>query len=164
MVAAAVFGTAAVTFAAGLGSSLAEVTEARAHHTADVTIDLHAPPADAPPGPDPQAEAEAAAAADALAKADPAALDATIDQQPGTRAHYGQATGQVTVGGVSGSTDVIAFHGDAVRGGYAMVTGQWIDAPGEALVPVPFVAAAGADVATLTAADIELDLTSYSMP
>ncbi|MGW5599520.1 hypothetical protein ACWEWL_10525 [Streptomyces rochei] len=62
------------------------------------------------------------------------------------RAHYGQATGQVTIAGVSGSTDVIAFDGDASWGGFAMVTGHSIGAPGEAVVPATFLAATGASV------------------
>ncbi|GAA2332761.1 hypothetical protein GCM10010431_64630 [Streptomyces kunmingensis] len=153
MAIAVVFGTAAVTFAVGLGSSLGEVTKARAHQVADVTIDPHAPPADAPPGPDPAAEAKARAAAAALAEADPAALDAAIEKQPGTRAHYGRATGQVTLAGVSGATDVIAFDGDASWGGYAMVTGRWIGAPGEAVVPTPFLEATGAAVGDTVSLD-----------
>ncbi|WP_394427854.1 ABC transporter permease [Streptomyces sp. SGAir0957] len=146
MMAAVVFGTAAVTFAVGLSFSLGEVTKARAHDVADVTIEPHAPPADAPPGPDPAAEAKARAAADALAEADPAALDTAIEEQPGTRAHYGQATGQATIAGVSGSTDVIAFDGDASWAGYALVTGRWMDRPGEAVVPLPFLTATGAAI------------------
>ncbi|MEV5976698.1 FtsX-like permease family protein [Streptomyces sp. NPDC052114] len=146
MAAAVVFGTAAVTFAVGLGASLGEVTKARAHDVADVTIDPHAPPAGLPAGPDPEAEAAARAAADALAKADPAALGTAIEKQAGTRAHYGRSTGQVTLTGVSGSTDVIAFDGDASWGGYAVVTGRWIGAPGEAVVPTAFLTTTGADV------------------
>ncbi|MEU6846592.1 FtsX-like permease family protein [Streptomyces sp. NPDC046716] len=151
MAAAVLFGTAAVTFAVGLGSSLAEVSEARAHDAADVTIDPHAPPAGLPPGPDPRREARDRAAAEALAKADPAALRAAIARQPGTRAQYGQATGQATVAGISGATDVIAFDGDASWAGYAQVTGRWIRASGEAVVPTAFLTATGAAVGdTLT--------------
>ncbi|MFD8569143.1 FtsX-like permease family protein [Streptomyces sp. NPDC059639] len=146
MATAVVFGTAAVTFAVGLGASLGEVSEARAHDTADVSIDPHAPPAGLPPAPDAGAEAKARAAADALATADPAALGAVIEKQPGTRAHYGQATGQATIDGVSGSTDVIAFDGDASWAGYAQVAGRWIRASGEAVVPAAFLTTTGAAI------------------
>ncbi|WP_327733054.1 hypothetical protein OG749_03480 [Streptomyces nojiriensis] len=38
---------------------------------------------------------------------------------------------------------MIAFTGDASWGGYTMVTGRWIDKPGEAVVPTPFLAVTG---------------------
>ncbi|MFD0416682.1 hypothetical protein [Streptomyces sp. NPDC127108] len=45
--------------------------------------------------------------------------------------------------GLNRTTDVIAFTGDASWGGYTMVSGRWLDGPGEAVVPTPFLAAIG---------------------
>jgi putative ABC transport system permease protein len=50
------------------------------------------------------------------------------------------------VSGPTGAIDVIAFTGDASWGGYTMVSGRWIDGPGEAVVPTPFLAATGTRV------------------
>lgn len=42
---------------------------------------------------------------------------------------------------VEGRVDVIAFTGDASRGGYTTVSGRWIDRPGEgALLPAGWAA------------------------
>ncbi|GAV41724.1 ABC transporter permease [Streptomyces acidiscabies] len=131
---AIVFGAIAVTFTVGLGSSLGEVMAARDHDAADVTIGvLH------PPFQDEEKKAQA----------DPSKV---IGQQPGTRAHFGTATTSVTVAGVSGSTRVTSFTGDASWAGYAMVSGRWLKEPGEAVVPTGFLTATGqhvGDVITL---------------
>lgn len=130
---AIVFGAGAVTFTVGLGSSLGEVMAARDHDAADVTIGVLHP---AVPGTEKR-------------PADPSKV---IEEQPGTRAHFGTATTSVTVAGVSGSTRVTAFTGDASWAGYAMVAGRWLHKPGEAVVPTGFLTATGrrvGDVITL---------------
>lgn len=126
---AIVFGAAAVTFTVGLGSSLGEVMAARSHAGADVTV--------APPGPRFNGPRESEPAVDTSA-----AL-AAINKQPGTRASYSTATTWATVAGVSGSITVTAFTDDASWGGYAMVDGRWLDGPGQAVVPTPFLTATG---------------------
>ncbi|MFE0699773.1 ABC transporter permease [Streptomyces sp. NPDC058872] len=124
---AIVFGTIAVTFTVGLGSSLGEVMAARDHDAADVTIGVLHPPF---PGTE-------------KSQADPSTV---IEEQPGTQAHFGTASTSVTVAGVSGSTRVTAFTGDASWAGYVMVGGRWLDKPGEAVVPTGFLTATGRQV------------------
>ncbi|MET8982732.1 FtsX-like permease family protein [Streptomyces sp. NPDC004539] len=129
---AIVFGATAVTFTTGLGASLAEVTKARAHDVADVTV--AAPlPEPGPDGPLPRKQPPA----------DPAAVAAVIDARPGTARRYSSATTRAAVSGTTGTTAVVAFTGDASWGGYTMVSGRWFTRPGEAVVPAPFLTATG---------------------
>ncbi|MEX0171134.1 ABC transporter permease [Streptomyces sp. LMG1-1-1.1] len=134
MCVAVAFGTAAVTFAVGLGSSLGEVLTAREHDAADVTVGV--PGRDAPAGPDGGLPTPAEAAGIATA----------IEARPGTGAYYAASVTQVTVPGSAGSVEVVAFTGDASWGGYEMVAGCWIAKPGEAVVPTPFLAATGTKI------------------
>jgi putative ABC transport system permease protein len=129
MLAAIVFGTTAVTFAIGLATSLADVQDAR-DHTTDVVIGADRPgPNSAPPK-----------------TLDAGAIDAAIAAQPGTRAHFSTSRREVTVAAFSGSTTLIAFDGDTTPGDYRMISGEWFDAPGEAVVPSPFLNATGTEV------------------
>ncbi|MFF8657234.1 ABC transporter permease [Streptomyces huasconensis] len=48
--------------------------------------------------------------------------------------------------GLTGTVAVVAFTGDASWGGYTMVSGRWLDRPGEAVVPTPFLDATGSRV------------------
>ncbi|MFJ3820286.1 ABC transporter permease [Streptomyces nodosus] len=127
---AVLFGTVAVTFTVGMGASLGQVMKARAHDVADVTVP--APPPDlGPRGPGHRKGPTT----------DPAAVAAAVEAAAGTGKHYGAAKVRATVSGLTGTVDVIAFTGDASWGGYTMVSGRWIDKPGEAVVPTPFLAA-----------------------
>ncbi|MFE9742734.1 ABC transporter permease [Streptomyces sp. NPDC006477] len=128
---AVLFGTIAVTFTVGMVASLGEVVKAKAHDVADVTVP--APMPFGPQGPGSKKQP----------RADPAAVAAAIDADAGTGKHYSAARVRATVSGVTGIVDVIAFTGDASWGGYTMVSGRWIDKPGEAVVPTPFLAATG---------------------
>ncbi|MFJ2172157.1 ABC transporter permease [Streptomyces sp. NPDC087851] len=134
---AVLFGTVAVTFTVGMGASLGEVMKAKAHDVADVVV-----PAPLPdfgpegPGSGPGERPEP----------DPAAVAAAIEAGAGTGKYYSAATVRATVSGLTGIVDVIAFSGDASWGGYTMVSGRWIDKPGEATVPTPFLAATGTRV------------------
>ncbi|WP_203594168.1 ABC transporter permease, partial [Streptomyces sp. SID9124] len=84
-------------------------------------------------------------------EADPAAVAAAIEAAPGTGKYYSASTVRATVGGLTGTTDVVAFRGDASWGGYTLVSGRWIARPGEAAVPSPFLTATGTRVGdTLT--------------
>ncbi|MEH0515792.1 FtsX-like permease family protein [Streptomyces sp. B21-106] len=129
---AILFGTTAITFTVGMGASLGEVTRARAHDAADVTV--AAPlPQPGPDGPLPGTRPEP----------DTVAVAAAIDAQPATRAYYTTATARATVPGAAGTVAVVAFTGDASWGGYTLVSGRWIAGPGEAAVPTPFLTATG---------------------
>ncbi|MGW3875317.1 ABC transporter permease [Streptomyces sp. NPDC005055] len=129
---AILFGAIAVTFAVGMGASLGQVMKAKAHDAADVVVPAPLPDF-GPQGPGPEQQP----------KADPAAVAAAIEAAAGTGKYYSAATVRATVSGLTGTIDVIAFTGDASWGGYTMVSGRWIDRPGEAVVPTPFLAATG---------------------
>ncbi|GAB2942105.1 ABC transporter permease [Micromonospora polyrhachis] len=132
MIVAVVFGATAVTFAVGLAASLNEVLVARRHNTADVTVAAIPPavgPDGRPDGPPPKLPA------------DSSAITAAIHAQPGTK--YSLASASVTVAGMSGITKLNAFTGDARRGGYRMIEGEWFDAPGEAVAPTGFLTTTG---------------------
>ncbi|MFG3137417.1 ABC transporter permease [Streptomyces sp. NPDC048211] len=137
---AVLFGAVAVTFTVGMGASLGLVMKAKAHAAADVVVP--APPPDfGPGGPGPAKRP----------RADPAAVATAIGAAAGTGKYYSAATVRAAVAGLTGTIDVTAFTGDASWGGYTMVSGRWIDKPGEAVVPSPFLAATGTRVGdTLT--------------
>ncbi|WP_158848749.1 ABC transporter permease [Saccharothrix deserti] len=144
MTAAVLFGATAVTFAVGLAASLNQVQIARNHDSADVTVGSMGPGMMGPGGPSRRPAA------------DPAAISAVIDAQPGTRAHYSTATTRMTVPGVADFTKVVAFDGDATWDGYQMTSGRWFDKPGEAVAPTTFLTATGTkigDTVTLKDAD-----------
>ncbi|MGW0875962.1 ABC transporter permease [Streptomyces sp. NPDC002740] len=129
---AILFGATAITFTVGMGASLGEVTKARAHDAADVTVAAPLPE----PGPD-------GPIPDTRPEPDAAAVAAAIDARPETRTYYTTATARVTVPGLAGTAAVVAFTGDASWGGYTMVSGRWIAEPGEAVVPTAFLTATG---------------------
>lgn len=132
---AILFGAVAVTFTVGMSASLGQVMKARAHDAADVVVPAPLPDF-GPQGPGPEKRP-------AQPSADPAAVAAAIGTAAGTGRYYRAATVRATVSGLTGTVDVIAFTGDASWGGYTMVSGRWIDGPGEAVVPTPFLTATG---------------------
>ncbi|MFD4139982.1 ABC transporter permease [Streptomyces sp. NPDC058572] len=132
---AVLFGAIAVTFTVGMGASLGEVMKARAHDAADVVV----------PAPLPDFGLQGSVREE-QPEADPAAVAAAIEAAAGTGKYYSAAAVRATLFGLTGTVDVIAFTGDASWGGYTMVSGRWIDGPGEAVVPTPFLAATGTRV------------------
>ncbi|MCX5442711.1 FtsX-like permease family protein [Streptomyces sp. NBC_00056] len=139
---AILFGAIAVTFTVGMSATLGQVMKAKAHDAADVVV-----PAPLPDfGPRP-------AGTQKRPEADPAAIAAAVEAAAGTGRYYSAATVRAAVSGLTGTIDLVAFTGDSSWGGYTMVSGRWIDSPGEAVVPTPFLAATGArigDTVTLT--------------
>ncbi|MFF5184627.1 ABC transporter permease [Streptomyces sp. NPDC000345] len=131
---AILFGTIAVTFTVGMGASLGQVMKARAHDAADVVVPAPLPDFGRP---------EEGSGPEKRPEADPAEVAAAVEAAAGSGRYYSAATVRATVSGLTGSVDVIAFTGDASWGGYTMVSGRWIDRPGEAVVPTPFLAAPG---------------------
>lgn len=129
---AILFGAIAVTFTVGMAASLGQVMKAKAHDVADVVVPAPLPDF-GPQGPGHEKQPEA----------DPAAVATAVGAAAGTGKYYSAATVRATVSGLTGTVDVIAFTGDASWGGYTMVSGRWIDKPGEAVVPTPFLAATG---------------------
>ncbi|MEV0323897.1 ABC transporter permease [Streptomyces sp. NPDC050658] len=136
---AVLFGAVAVTFTVGMGASLGEVMKARAHDAADVVVPAPLPDfGGGGPGPEQQPRK-----AD---PADPSEVAAAVKSAAGTGKYYSATTVRTTVSGLTGTVDTIAFTGDASWGGYAMVSGRWLDGTGEAVVPTPFLAATGTRV------------------
>ncbi|MFD5730922.1 ABC transporter permease [Streptomyces sp. NPDC058368] len=138
---AILFGTVAVTFTVGMAASLGEVMKAKAHDAADVVVPAPLPDF-GPPGAERPAQ---------RTEADPAAVAAAVKAARGTGKYYSASTVRATVDGLPGTTDVVAFTGDASWGGYTMVAGRWITRPGEAAVPSPFLTTTGTRIGdTLT--------------
>ncbi|CCH31366.1 FtsX-like permease family protein [Actinosynnema sp. NPDC047251] len=148
LVAAVVFGTTAVTFAVGLGSSLSALETARRPDATDVAIGGSGPGGLATP---PTARPEPGTAPPATRAVDAGAVAAAIDAQPGTAARYGITRTRATVPGVAGSVLALGFSGDTSHSNYHLISGTWFRAPGEAVVPSAFLFTSGKRVGdTLT--------------
>ncbi len=144
LVAAVVFGTTAVTFAVGLASSLGAVQTARAPDSADVVIGGAGGPAGQGPVIAPEGQGPVPSPEGALKPGtDRAAVTSAIDSQPGTLAYYGLGRTRMTLPGVTASVTGLGFAGDTSRSGYQLISGTWFDSPGQAVVPTPFLTAAG---------------------
>jgi putative ABC transport system permease protein len=130
-------GTASVTFALGLGSSLIRIQTAIEQNTADVVVEVP---------PDEVSAGRGADAGGGTRPPDPAAVLATISAQDGTRAAYGLAQTPVAVAGLTDPVGVTAFTGDATWDGFEMVSGRWFTGPGEAVAGEAFLRATGARV------------------
>ncbi|MDX2700819.1 ABC transporter permease [Streptomyces ipomoeae] len=78
---------------------------------------------------------------------------AVVRGQEGTGRFYGTAQAQVGASGIAGPTTVVAYEGDSAWGAPKMVSGEWIDGAGQAVVTARFLKAAGirvGDTVTLT--------------
>ncbi|MES5819941.1 FtsX-like permease family protein [Streptomyces sp. RG80] len=140
MVLAVSFGTVAATFALGLVSSLNEVSAALDPESrTDVSVFGGGPtiakgehvPAENTPRPAP---------------ADPAKLKAAIEAQQGTASYYGMTQEEGTVAGVSGTVHANLYEGDSSPGAYEMISGHWIDGPGQIVVPSRFLDVTGTEI------------------
>lgn len=128
MVLAIAFGAAAVTLAAGLATSLNRIQVAADHSAADLVVDRfdHGPPG-AQHSPRPGAEPE---------PADPVAVAAALDAEPGTAHWLGYAESDVVVPGLTGgSSSLVEYTESPGWVGYELVAGRWFTRPGEAVVP-----------------------------
>lgn len=144
IVAAVALGALGVTFGVGLATSLADIQVGLNRRTAGAVV-VHAvagvpgqPPPGAPVPPDSAALGRVAAA---------------IAAQPGTRRSFSTGFAEVSVSGFTGPVIVVAFTGDASWGSYEIISGRWIDGPGQIVVPTEFLAATGlhvGDTATLS--------------
>ncbi|MFF4055259.1 FtsX-like permease family protein [Streptomyces sp. NPDC001668] len=140
MLLAVAFGTIAATFAVGLTSSLNEVNAIQdPENRSAVTVFTGGPTVaggehvPAPGTPEPQ-------------PADPAKVSAAVKAQPGTASYYGMGQQDATVAGVSGAVRATLYQGDSTRGGYAMISGHWLDGPGQVVVPGQFLETTGTEV------------------
>jgi len=148
--AAVVFGSVAVTFGVGLGSSLAGIQRDRARDSAaDVVVStgIHI-------GGSGAVRVHADGSGGTAEQADPAAVAAALRAQPGTGAVYGTVGRSAAVPGVSGAVQVIGYQGDSSWNAYRMTQGRWFAGAGEAVVPTRLLQATGdrvGDTLTLTA-------------
>jgi putative ABC transport system permease protein len=140
LAAAVVFGAASVAFATGLALSLNGVQHGRDLNSAgSVTVNT-----DLPPGGDGKARliVRGGAATSAVA-ADPSAVAAAIQAQPGTKRFYATVVADLHVDGISGLSHVIGYTGDSSWATHQMISGHWLDGPAEAVASPRFLTAAG---------------------
>jgi len=137
---AVMLGALGVTFGTGLAASLAGIQHGLNQRDAgDVVVYTQVPPQGAGPGPvkiGPGPDREPPTT-------DMAAVRAAIQAAPGTEHYFGTDRTEVSVAGLSGSTQVVTFSGDGSWGRYQMIAGRWFAGPGEAVVPTGFMRAAG---------------------
>jgi putative ABC transport system permease protein len=144
---AILLGGTAVTFAAGLASSLNRVADDLSHAQSEpVQIGL--------PGPGPGAGQQGIVhkggagpnpAVPSLA-AQQRAVQAALRAQPETLHYVAEADDDVTVLGLPGHLSLVGFAGDASWTGYPVITGRWYRGNGEAVVNTSFLADTGAKV------------------
>ncbi|WP_217178019.1 ABC transporter permease [Streptomyces sp. AC495_CC817] len=155
--AAVVFGALSVTFAVGLALTLGKVQEGRMLDSAGSVVveagggqgppGAEVVPAEGPEGPGGSGGSGGpGGSSDGREKADPQAVAAVLRAQDGTRRFYGTAQAQVAASGVTGSTTVVAYEGDSAWGAPELVSGRWLDGPGQAVVTGRFLTAAGIGV------------------
>jgi putative ABC transport system permease protein len=136
--AAVVFGVVAVTFAAGLGTSLDRVAADLSHAAAQpVQVEI---PGTGPNGPGPGAVGVPSLAAQERA------VRAALRAQPGTLRYVAEADDEMNVLGLPGRLQLTGFGGDASWTGYALISGHWYAGADQADVNTAFLTAAGISV------------------
>jgi putative ABC transport system permease protein len=117
-VVAVLLGAATFVLAAGLASTLTRVAEGvNRTEAAQVLVPLMgAPPPGAVPGPGSGADQP---------RADPAAVRAVIEAQPGTAHVTGLSEGNVDMAGYTEPIEVRAYDSDASWTGYPIIEGRW---------------------------------------
>jgi putative ABC transport system permease protein len=135
---AVLLGGTAVTFAAGLATSLDRVATDLSHAQAEpVQVGLPGQgamvqPADAPPLPS-QAEQQRA-------------VQAALRAQPGTLHYVAEADDDISVPGLPDHLSLTGFGGDASWTGYQLITGHWYRGNDQAVVNTGFLTDTGAQV------------------
>jgi putative ABC transport system permease protein len=135
---AVLLGGTAVTFAAGLASSLDRVATDLSHAQAEpVQVDLPGQGAmvqraGAPPLPSQAAQQRA--------------VQAALRAQPGTLHYVAEADDDISVPGLSDHLSLTGFGGDASWTGYQLITGHWYRGNDQAVVNTGFLTATGARV------------------
>ncbi len=164
--AAILFGAVAVTFGAGLATSLdraqADISHAQSEPV-QVQINQPAPGSVSLPAPAQQPHAhrqhqpQTASGPAGMTAAQQRDVVSALQAQPGTLRFVSETDDQLNVPGLSTPVSVAAFGGDASWTGYALITGRWFAAgsgAGEADVNTYFLTATGTSVGdtyTLTA-------------
>jgi putative ABC transport system permease protein len=125
-VVAVLLGATTVVLAAGLATSLSRVETAFSRSSA-VQVNVELAPAMGPGG----TRSGPVASEDELA--DPAAVRAVIQAQPGTARLVGVRQTEVDFAGSTKPLEVSAYDGDASWVGYQLISGRWYHGPGEAV-------------------------------
>lgn len=153
--AAVMFGAIGVTFAFGLGSSLADIQRGlNQDQPGQVTVGLYGPPtggSGAPPAPAaPDSAGSTSTTSGATTsvpvptRADPMAVTRAVAAQPGTRGYFSTSFTSATFAEVAGPRTVVAYDGDSRGWGeYQMVAGHWFTGPGQIVTGRRFLEAAG---------------------
>jgi putative ABC transport system permease protein len=120
--AAILFGVVAVTFGAGLGTSLDRVY-ADLSHSSSEPVQVNIPGA---PGPN-QGPVKGPSGGPDLPSlaAQEQAVQAALRAQPGTLHYVAEADDDIAVLGLSDRVSLIGFGGDASWTGYALIAGHW---------------------------------------
>jgi putative ABC transport system permease protein len=135
---AVLLGGTAVTFAAGLATSLDRVATDLSHAQAEpvqVGLPGQGPMvqrAGAPPLPSPAAQQRA--------------VQAALRAQPGTLHYVAEADDDVSVPGLSDHLSLTGFGGDASWTGYQLITGHWYRGNDQAVVNTGFLTDTGARI------------------
>ena len=128
-------GATAVTFGAGLSTSLPRIENGLSLVQTWQDF-VSTPPTGNPRGPQPHWLAPRP-----FTVGQQAIAEAAIRRQPDTLHYAALAQVQVTVPGLVQKVPVTAFRGDASWIGYPMVSGHWYTGPGQADVPLGFLTA-----------------------
>jgi putative ABC transport system permease protein len=146
--AAILFGGVAVTFGAGLGTSLNQVYNDLSHSTTE-PVQVYIPgvpgqnggggPVNAAPGAGPGPAVPSLAAQEQ-------AVQAALRAQPGTLHYVAESDDDIRVLGLSDHVSLIGFSGDASWTGYALITGHWYAGGDQADVNTAFLTDTGTKV------------------
>jgi putative ABC transport system permease protein len=149
-VVAVLLGATTVVFAAGLATSLSRV-EAAFSRVSAIQVDVSLPvrggmgPSPVVPRDDP-------------AGADPAAVRAAIQAQPGTARLVGVSQTEVNLAGSTEPLGISAYDGDASWVGYPLISGRWYQGPDEAVAGSRMLRLTGATVGDHITISTELGL------
>jgi putative ABC transport system permease protein len=127
---AVLLGGIAVTFAAGLATSLDRVATDLSHTQAE-PVQIGLPGTQAMPQP-------AAAPARPSPAAQQRAVEAALRAQPGTLRYVAEANDDISVPGLPEQLSLTGFGGDAGWTGYQLITGRWYRGNAEAVVNTAF--------------------------
>jgi putative ABC transport system permease protein len=129
--AAVVFGVTAVIFAAGLGTSLNRIKADLSRSASEQVKVLLG-------GRQGLVQINGQSAVKLSLAAQEHAVQAALAAQPGTLHYVAEASGQLSVLGLSDQLAVTGFGGDAHWTGYAMIAGHWYSGPGQVDVNTAF--------------------------
>jgi len=124
--AAILFGVIAVTFGAGLGTSLNRVYNDLSHSSAEpVQVFIPGAPGQNGGGGNLVKAAPGPAPASPSLAAQERAVQAALRAQPGTLRYVAESDDNIRVLGLSDHVSLIGFGGDASWTGYALISGHW---------------------------------------